>query len=63
MIRLLLPAANDIAELVDALLDAADTCQTRAPDLAARRRALADQIGDALDQLPTPTIREDHDTP
>lgn len=54
MIRLLLPAADDVAELVDALLEAADTCQTRAPDLADRRRALADQLGDALDHLPQP---------
>jgi hypothetical protein len=55
VIALWLPCADDVAELVDALLEAADTCQTRAPDIAARRRALADQLGDALDHLPQPT--------
>lgn len=63
MISLRLPSADDAAELVDALLTAADTCEHRAPDLAVRRRVLAHEIGDALDALPTPTIREDHDTP
>ncbi|MEC3993975.1 hypothetical protein VSR01_10640 [Actinacidiphila sp. DG2A-62] len=66
MIRLLLPAADDVAELVDALLTAAEACEHHAPDLAARRRALADQLGDALDHLPRPIPMpdpgEDHDT-
>lgn len=54
MIRLHLPAADDVAELVDALLAAADACELRAPLLAQKRRSLADQLGDALDQLPQP---------
>lgn len=49
---------EDIAELVDALLAAADHCQHHAPDLATRRRHLADQLGDALDQIPPPTREE-----
>lgn len=59
MIRVHLPGPDDLAEIVDALLTAADHAETHAPDLAARRRQLADSIGDALDQLPTPTTRED----
>lgn len=63
MISLRLPAADDLAELVDALLTAADADEHRAPELAARRRRLADDLGDALDQLPQPQpFREDHDT-
>ena len=63
MIAIRLPSADDAAEVIEALLTAADACEHRAPDLAARRRALACDIGDALDQLPQPTTREDHDTP
>jgi hypothetical protein len=59
VISLLLPAADDAAELVDALLTAADACEHRAPDLAARRRALAEDIGDALDNLPQPVTTEE----
>jgi len=55
--------SGDIAELVDSLHDAADACAPHAPTLARKRRALANSIGDALDSLPKPTIREDHDTP
>ena len=95
MIRLILPAADDVAECVEALLTAADTRDsvsaaavlrdaalrlraigpafteaaehleamarteentTRlAPAQAARWRALAHQLGDALDTLPQPT--------
>ena len=54
MIRLLVPAADDVAELIDALHAAADACADRAPDLARKRRALADQFVDALDALPRP---------
>lgn len=64
MISLRLPAADDLAELVDALLTAADACEGHAPELAARRRELADELGDALDALPhpipMPDSREDH---
>ncbi|MFZ3569454.1 hypothetical protein ACNYS0_21110 [Streptomyces sp. BH034] len=45
---------DDVAELVEALLTAADVKETKAPELALRWRWLADDIGDALDQLPTP---------
>ncbi|MGW4950634.1 hypothetical protein [Streptomyces parvulus] len=44
---------DDASEIVDALLTAADACEGRAPELAARRRQLAHDVGDALDQLPT----------
>ncbi|MEU6535552.1 hypothetical protein [Streptomyces sp. NPDC047000] len=45
---------DDAGALVEALLTAADTRETAAPALAARWRQLANDIGDALDQLPTP---------
>lgn len=54
MIRLLIPAADDVAELVEALLVAADTADARAPAQAARWRGLAHDLGDALDNLPRP---------
>lgn len=54
MISLRLPSADDAAELVLALLTAADAVEDRAPELAAARRALAEDIGDALDQIPAP---------
>lgn len=60
MIRLHLPGPDDLAEVVDSLLDAADACEQHAPNLAAKRRALAESIGDALDLIPTPTTREDN---
>lgn len=64
MISLRLPAADDLAEIVDALLAAADAVEHRAPELAARRRHLANDLGDALDNLPQPPqFREDHNTP
>jgi hypothetical protein len=63
VICLLLPGADDVAELIDSLHDGADACEPHAPALAAKRRALANAIGDELDRLPRPTIREDHDTP
>lgn len=49
-----LAAADDLSEIVDALLTAADTREGHAPELAARWRALAHDVGDALDHLPTP---------
>lgn len=59
--------SDDVAEIVDALHDGADACAPHAPALAAKRRALANAIGDALDQLPRPItmpdLGEDHDTP
>ena len=46
--------ANDVAEVIESLITAADAVDSRAPGLAAQRRHLANQIGDALDQLPAP---------
>lgn len=46
--------ARDASEIVEALLVAAGARDTTAPQLAARWRAIADDIGDALDQLPVP---------
>jgi hypothetical protein len=46
---------DDAGELVEALLVAADTRDQHAPAQATRWRQLAHDIGDALDQLPTPT--------
>ncbi|MFJ2174367.1 hypothetical protein ACIOHE_15815 [Streptomyces sp. NPDC087851] len=43
---------DDAAELVEALLTAADT--RPGTPTSARWRRLADEIGDALDQLPSP---------
>ncbi|MET9729639.1 hypothetical protein ABZZ79_02930 [Streptomyces sp. NPDC006458] len=45
---------RDASELVEALLVAAQARDTTAPQLAARWRKLADDIGDALDALPPP---------
>jgi hypothetical protein len=45
---------DDAGELVEALLTAADTREATAPAIAARWRQLANDIGDALDTLPTP---------
>ncbi|MEU9777461.1 hypothetical protein [Streptomyces sp. NPDC047968] len=53
--QLILPGGTgDVAELVEALLVAADARDRSAPALAARWRDLADQLGDALDTLPRP---------
>jgi len=51
---------DDAAALVEALLAAADTRDHHAPKQAARWRALAHQLGDALDTLPTPRTEEQH---
>lgn len=59
MISLRLPSADDAAELVEALLEAADTRDADAPTQAARWRGLAHDLGDALDALPTPTPFEE----
>ena len=45
---------DDAAELVEALLAAANTRDHHAPAQAARWRQLAHDIGDALDTLPPP---------
>ncbi|MFC9429293.1 hypothetical protein [Streptomyces sp. NPDC056987] len=44
---------DDVAELVEALLVAADA--RPGTPISARWRRLADEFGDALDHLPTPT--------
>ncbi|MFE0727910.1 hypothetical protein ACFW2X_06600 [Streptomyces antibioticus] len=46
---------DDLAEIIEALLTAADTKQADAPQLAERWRELAHSIGDGLDLLPRPT--------
>ncbi|MFI1472077.1 hypothetical protein [Streptomyces wuyuanensis] len=53
---------DDVAEVVDSLLDAADACEPHAPRLAEKRRCLAEQLGDALDVLPKPTDQEELET-
>ncbi|MFI8853642.1 hypothetical protein ACIGW3_26100 [Streptomyces sp. NPDC053499] len=52
---------DDVAEVVESLIVAADACEPTAPDLADARRALANRIGDALDTLPAPApaLREE----
>ncbi|MYW48854.1 hypothetical protein [Streptomyces sp. SID161] len=46
---------EDLGEIVEALLTAADAKSTDAPALADRWRDLAHGIGDSLDALPKPT--------
>ncbi|MFE7232531.1 hypothetical protein ACFVAF_18095 [Streptomyces sp. NPDC057596] len=50
---------GDLAEVVECLLVGADHCTDHAPELADQRRAIAHRLGDALDQLPAPVIREE----
>ncbi|RHA38747.1 hypothetical protein D1825_13435 [Cellulomonas rhizosphaerae] len=46
---------HDAARVVDALLEQADHIEVNTPMLARRYRAIADDIGDALDRdLPKP---------
>ena len=52
---LLLPGgSDDVSEIVEALLAAAEAKETDAPELAIRWRWRANDIGDALDALPAP---------
>ncbi|MGI5196544.1 hypothetical protein ACQEVY_23330 [Streptomyces sp. CA-288835] len=44
---------DDISEIVEALLTAADAKEPHAPELAHRWRTLANDARDALDRLPT----------
>ncbi|MER8030662.1 DUF6248 family natural product biosynthesis protein [Streptomyces bauhiniae] len=53
-LAVLLPGPDDLAEVVDALLAAADGQEATSPGRAARWRQLAHGLGDALDRLPTP---------
>ncbi|MFI2033694.1 hypothetical protein ACH470_03180 [Streptomyces bottropensis] len=53
-----LTSADDVSEIIEGLLTAAEAKQTAAPHLATRWRNLAHNIGDALDTLPTPTTAE-----
>jgi hypothetical protein len=50
-----LASTHQASEIVEALVIAAYYREEVAPELAARWRAIADDIGDALDQLPPPT--------
>ncbi|MGW5408983.1 hypothetical protein [Streptomyces spiralis] len=54
-ITIRLTSSDDLAEIVEALLAAADTRDSHAPNQATRWRNLACDIGDALDHLPKPT--------
>lgn len=45
---------HDAARIVDALLDQAEAVEVNTPMLARRYRAIADDIGDALDDTPKP---------
>lgn len=46
---------GDLAEVVDCLLLGSAVCAETCPVLSARRRELADALGDALDRLPRPS--------
>lgn len=50
-----LTGTDDLSEIVEALLTAADAKEAHAPELAERWRTLANDVGDALDGLPQPT--------
>lgn len=58
-IELHLDTTADAADLVDILLAAADRCERRDPDKAARRRQLANGIGDGLDNIARPDLTDD----
>ncbi|MFE2045707.1 hypothetical protein ACFXAZ_33290 [Streptomyces sp. NPDC059477] len=47
-----LASTDDLSEIVEALLTAADAKEPTVPTLAARWRTLARDVGDALDSLP-----------
>ncbi|WP_030847455.1 hypothetical protein [Streptomyces griseus] len=51
--------AGEASEIVEALLVAAGARDTTAPKLAARWRQIANDIGDALDQLPVPNTTQE----
>lgn len=51
--------AAEASEIVEALVVAAGARDTTAPNLAARWRQIADDIGDALDQLPAPRTHQE----
>ncbi|MEU0199163.1 MULTISPECIES: hypothetical protein [unclassified Streptomyces] len=50
-----LPGPDDLAEIVEALVTAAEAKEAYAPELADRWRNLANDFGDGLDALPQPT--------
>ncbi|WP_199807865.1 hypothetical protein [Streptomyces sp. NRRL S-350] len=47
----------EVVEIVDCLLLGAAVVEPDAPELADRRRGIADELGDALDRLPGPAAR------
>jgi hypothetical protein len=55
MIRIAFESHEDVAVMIDGLLEAADRWDTERPFLARRYRTLADRIGDELDKLPNPS--------
>lgn len=50
----------DAARIVDALLDEADTVERDRPLLARRYRAIANDLGDALEELGPPSAPPSH---
>lgn len=54
-VQLVLRDPADVVRCCEALLGQADAVERSAPLLAARYRAIADQLGDALDGLPVPS--------
>ncbi len=55
MINVAFHGIEDVAHVIDGLLEAADRWDTERPFLSRRYRALADRIGDELDKLPNPS--------
>lgn len=54
-----LPSTHQASEIVEALILAASYRDQVAPELAARWRSIANDIGDALDQLPPPITTQE----
>lgn len=54
-----LASTHQASEIVEALVLAAHYREEVAPELAARWRSIANDIGDALDNLPTPTTHQE----
>lgn len=55
MIQVAFSSIEDVAHLIDGLLEAADQWETERPFLSRRYRTLADRVGDELDKLPNPS--------
>lgn len=55
VIKVEFQSIEDVAHLIDGLLEAADRWESERPFLARRYRGLADRVGDELDKLPNPS--------